>query len=160
MTRSLQIDERHVATSGLEQKCLVRGEQRTQFRVFNRRAEGVLLQIGRPDPRHPQLADRRPERLRHAGLIREWPEIPTLLRQIEQQPHDQGWTNSLFRRFDPALDEKRRAHAQRQIERSHEPEVQPVRAAQGNPLSERPADGMRRDEYPLGAGDLCATELR
>ena len=128
MARGLLIDERHVATFGLEQKCLVRGEQRTQFRVFNRRAEGVLLQIVRPDTRHPQLADRRPERLRHAGLIREWPEIPTLLRQIEQQPHDQGWTETLFRRLDPALDQKRGAHAKRQIERSHEPEIQPVRA--------------------------------
>jgi hypothetical protein len=129
MARGLLINERHVATFGLEQKRLVRREQRTQFRVFHRRAEGVLLQIRGPNPRHPQLADRRPERLRHAGLIREWPEIPTFLRQIEQQPHDQGGTDTLFRRLDPALDEKRRAHAKRQIERSHEPEIQPVRAA-------------------------------
>jgi hypothetical protein len=83
-----------------------------------------------------------------------------LPRQIEQEPHHQGGTETFFRRFDPTLNEKRGAHPEREVERRHEPEIQPVRTAKSDPLSERPTDRMRRDKHPLGAGDVGARELR
>ena len=160
MTQGFFVDECHVAATGLDQERLVRGEQRAQLRVFRWRTERDVLQIRGFDACHPQLADRGPESVRHAGLIREGPEVSALLGQIEQQPHDQRGTDTFLGRLDPAFDEKWRAHLKRQIERRDEAKVQPVRTAKGNALAERPTDRMGGDDHPFGAGDVCAAEFR
>jgi hypothetical protein len=66
---------------------------------------------------------------------------------------------TFFRWVDPALDQGRRAHAERDIERRHEPQVQPIGSAQRNPLTDGPANGVRRHEHPLRAGAVRTTEL-
>ena len=95
-----------------------------------------------PDSEHPMLREF------NRGFIanRLWWMI---LREIEEQAHDEGGTESLFRRFDATLDEEWRAHAKRDVERRHESEVQPVGPAERDALADRSADRVRRDKDPL-----------
>ena len=121
------------------------------------RTRPASSRVGR-DARHPQLAHRRPQRLRHRRLIGERPEVAALLRQVEQQPHHQRRAEPLFGRIDAALDEERRAHAERDVERRDEAQVDPVGALEGEPLAERAADRVRRHEDPLRARGMGRAE--
>ena len=108
---------------------------------------------------HAQFAHRGPQRLRHLRLVGERPEVRRPPRQFEQQAHHQRRTEPLFRRVDAALDEERRAHAERDVERRDEAEVRPVGALEHEPVAERAADGVRRHEHPLRARGMRAAEL-
>ena len=58
----------------------------------------------------------------------------------------------------PRSTQERRAHAERDVERRHEAQVEPVRAFEGDPLAERPADRVCRDKHPLRARALVRAE--
>jgi len=93
-------------------------------------------------------------------VIGERSKVAVLQRKVEQEPHHQRGTESLFRRIDPALDEERRSHAQRDVERRDETQIQPVRALEGDPLAERAANGVGRYKDPLAARHVRTAQPR
>ena len=107
---------------------------------------------------HPQFAHGGPEGLCERGMSRERPEVPAFLREREEQTHHQRRPQFLLGRVDAALDEERRAHEERDVERRDEPEVGPVGALEGQPVAEGPANDMRRDKDPFRSGRECPTE--
>ena len=158
MRQRLLVDRGHVAAVLAVEVRFVGREQRDDLGVLRRALERLGGHGVRLDARHPQLAHRRPQRLRQRRLVGERPEVAALLRQLEQQPHHQRRAEALFRRVDAALDEERRAHAQRDVERRDEAQVQPVGAAERDALAERAAERVRRHEHPLRAGALGRTQ--
>ena len=84
-----------------------------------------------------------PEGLRKCRMHGERAEVAPFEREIEKQAHHQRRAEVFLGRIDAALDEKRRAHAERNIERRHEPQIQPAGALECDPLAERSANGMR-----------------
>ena len=90
----------------------------------------------------------------------ERPEIAPFERQIEKQAHHQRRAEVFLGRIDAALDEKRRAHAERDIEWRHEPQIQPAGALERDPLAERSANGMRGYKNPFRARGMRATQGR
>jgi len=160
MQHRLLVDRRQIAALVLGEEAFVCREQRAQLGVLRRRRKRSLFEIGRFHPRHPQLTNRPPQRLRHGRLIGEVTEVPALLRQPEQQPHDECGTKTFFRWIDAALNQKRSAHARSKIERGDEAQVQPGGAAQRNPLTKREPDVMRGDDDPLRARGVRATQSR
>ena len=101
----------------------------------------------------------RPQRLRHRRLIGERAEVAAVLGQFKEQPHDERRAESFFGRIDAAFDEKRRAHAEGDVERSDEAEVQPVGASEGQAFTERAANRVGGNEDPLGASVVKTTQL-
>jgi hypothetical protein len=57
-----------------------------------------------------------------------------------------------------ALDEERRAHEERDIERCDKPEVSPVGALEDQSIAEGPAYGVRRDKHPFRSRGECPTD--
>ncbi len=160
MVHRLLVDNRHVAAVVRRKVSLVRREEGAQLGVFGWRLERIGLQVVGLHARHPQLAHCRPHRLRHRRLVRQWAEVATLQRQVQQQPHHQRGAESFFRRIDAALHEERRTHAKRDVEWRHEAQVEPVRPAERDALADGSPDSVSRDKDPLRARDMCATEVR
>ncbi len=155
----LFVDSGHVAAVVLREKPLVRVQQRLQLLVLRGGFERVRPQTIGLDPSHPELAHRRPEGLRQCWLCRERPEV-TALREVEQQAHHERGAETLLGRIDPTFNQERRAHPERDVERCNEPQVQPVRSFQRDPLTERAPDTMRRHEHPLVSGHVVAAQRR
>ena len=109
---------------------------------------------------HPQFAHGGPEGLRECGMPGERPEVAAFEREIEEQAHHQRRAELFLGRIDAALDEKRRAHAERDVEWRHEPQIHPVGALEHDPLAERSANGMRGYKDPLRARGMRATQRR
>ena len=93
-------------------------------------------------------------------MISEWPEVAFRPGQIEQQPHHQRRAEAFFRGIDAALDQERRAHAERDVERRDEAEVEPVGALERYPLAQRATQRVGRDEDPLRARAMRRAEMR
>src|SRR5688500_5553031 len=85
---------------------------------------------------------------------------PAALRavEIEQQAHDQRGAESFFRRIDAALDEKRRAHPEGDVEWRDESQIRPISPAEHQAIAQRVADEMRRDQHPLRARRMCGAQ--
>jgi hypothetical protein len=87
------------------------------------------------------------------------PEVAALLGQIEQQAHDERRAQGLFRRVDALLDKERRGHADRDVERRHEPQVGPVAAVARQTLAQRESQRVVGHEHPLGADRLGPAQV-
>ena len=158
MRQRLFVHQRHVAAVLTFQMPLVRGEQGAQLGVLPGRLERSRFQVVRLHACHPQIAHRGPQRQRHRRLVRKSTKVAVRLGQIEQQPHHERRTQARFGRIDAALDEERCAHAERDVERRHEAEVEPVGAFARDPLAERASERVRRHENPFRAGTVFGAE--
>jgi hypothetical protein len=78
--------------------------------------------------------------------------------KVEEQSHDEGGTEPFLGGIDTALDEKRCPHAQRDVERSDEPEIRPISPFKNQSIAERPSGRMCRHKNPLGAGRIVYAE--
>ena len=74
-----------------------------------------------------------------------------MLRQAEQQPHDQGGPEALFRWINALLHQERRAHAGGDVERRDKPKIGPVESPEDQPVAEHAPDRVSGHKHPLGA---------
>ena len=65
---------------------------------------------------------------------------------------------TFFGGIDAALDEERRAHAERDVERRDESKVGPVGALEDEAVAEGASERVGRDEDPLRARAMCRAE--
>ena len=158
MPHGLLVHRRHVRAFVVREEPLVRAQQRDKLGVLRwGRERGGYEGVG-IETSHPQFAHGGPEGLRERGMPGERPEVTAFAREREEETHHQRRTQLLLGRVDAALDEERRAHAERDVERCDEPEVGPVGALEDQPVAERPANGVRRDKHPLRSRGIGRAE--
>ena len=141
-----------------ERNCSYARSSATSSRVLRGRRERGGREGVRSETSHPQFAHGGPERLRERRMPGERPEVTAFAREREEETHHQRRTELLLGRVDAALDEERRAHAERDVEGRDEPEVGPVGALEDQSIAERPADGVRRHEHPLRSRGIGRAE--
>src|SRR5688572_27696069 len=93
-------------------------------------------------------------------MIGKRPEVAALQRQVEEKPHHQRRAEAVFRWIDAALNEERRAHPKRDVERRNEAEIQPVGALERNPLTDTnvaPHDVRRLLPEPAGTSQTSSS---
>ena len=91
-------------------------------------------------------------------MVRQRPEVAARQRKIEEEAHHQRRTEFLLGRVDATLDEERRAHGERDVERRDEPEVGPVGALEDESVAKRSTDRVRGHEDPLRSRRECPAE--
>ena len=149
MPHGLLVHRRHVRAFVVREEPLVRAQQCDKLGVLRWGREGGGHEGVGIETSHPQFAHGGPEGLRECGMPGERPEVTAFGREGQEETHHQRRTQILLGGVNPALDEERRAHGQRDVEGCDETQVGPVGALEDQPVAEGPADGVRRDKHPL-----------
>ena len=150
MPHRFVVHRRHIRASVIRQEPLIRVQQRDKLRLLGRGRERGGGEGLRSETRHPQFAHAGPKGLGERGMPSERPEVPAVAWERQEEPHHQRRAQLLLGRVHAALGEERCAHAKRDVEGRNKPNIGPVGALEGQPVAERPANGMRRHEHPLG----------
>ncbi len=162
----VEVGERFAVHVGGVGECVrgqvgfIGGDERLQLGGLVGIGEGGGRHVLGRQPRHAQLANRRPQRFRHPRLLGQTAEVRgRLRRQIDQQPHDQRGADAVGRRIEPAVDEEGRRHLKRHVEGTDEAQVRPIRSVENQALTQRVAEGERGDEDPFHPRTLGSAEL-
>ena len=146
----LFIDGGRVGQAPDSQMAFVCRQQGRQLSLLFGAGEGSPREVHRAHAGQAELADSRPQGIRHLRMLGQGAEVSRGGgRQLQQEPHEECGTKGVRRGVDLLFDQEGGGHLQGEIQRRDESQVHPARALQRQPLGQCVAGGMRRHKDPF-----------